>query len=74
MPDSDLMGKVVVITGASSGFGKGAARKFAKGGASLVLAARREDLLETLATECEALAVRLMQLLRMSVHQQTSPH
>jgi short-subunit dehydrogenase len=49
------MGKVVVITGASSGFGKGAARRFAKGGASLVLAARRQDLLQELATECEAL-------------------
>lgn len=51
---TDLNGKVVVITGASSGFGKGAARKFAAAGASVVLAARREGLLEELARECEA--------------------
>lgn len=47
-------GKVVVITGASSGFGKGVAKMLAAQGASLVLAARRTDLLEQLALECEA--------------------
>ena len=51
---NSLQGKVVVITGASSGFGKGAARQFAEGGASLVLAARRDNLLDDLAHECEA--------------------
>jgi len=49
----NLKGKVVVITGASSGFGKGAARKLAAGGASVVLAARRGHLLQELARECE---------------------
>jgi short-subunit dehydrogenase len=44
--------KVIVITGASSGFGKGVARVLAQGGASLVLAARRGELLEELALEC----------------------
>jgi short-subunit dehydrogenase len=52
MADRNLTGRVVVITGASSGFGKGAAREFANRGASLVLAARREELLEQLAHEC----------------------
>src|SRR4051812_3303156 len=47
-----MQGKVVVITGASSGFGKGAAQEFARQGARLVLAARRADLLEDLASEC----------------------
>jgi short-subunit dehydrogenase len=51
--ERDLKGKIVVITGASSGFGKGAAREFARRGASLVLAARRDVLLEGLAQECE---------------------
>ena len=51
---ADLKGKVVVITGASSGFGKGAALRFADEGARLVLAARRADLLGELARECEA--------------------
>jgi len=44
--------KVVVITGASSGFGKGAAIELAPLGARLVLAARRADLLDELAREC----------------------
>lgn len=38
-----LKGKVVLITGASSGFGEDAARLFAAEGASVVLAARRID-------------------------------
>jgi short-subunit dehydrogenase len=50
-----LRDKVIVITGASSGFGKGAAREFAQAGANLVLAARREELIEDLARECESL-------------------
>lgn len=58
MADQDLKGKVVVITGASSGFGKGAALKFAEVGASIVLAARREQLLEELERDCEKLGGR----------------
>jgi short-subunit dehydrogenase len=58
MEDCIHRGKVVVITGASSGFGKGVARKFAGAGASLVLAARRMNLLEEVARECEALGAR----------------
>jgi short-subunit dehydrogenase len=53
--DNDLRGKVIVITGASSGFGKGAALEFARQGASVVLAARREELLDELAQECQNL-------------------
>lgn len=54
MEKQELNGKVIVITGASSGFGKGAALKFAEAGVSLVLAARRDELLEALAQECES--------------------
>jgi NAD(P)-dependent dehydrogenase (short-subunit alcohol dehydrogenase family) len=46
-----LDGKVMIITGASSGLGAGFARAAAAVGATLVLAARREDRLEALATE-----------------------
>jgi len=60
MKNTELPNKVVVITGASSGFGKGAALKFASLGASLVLAARRENLLERLAVECRGFGVKVM--------------
>lgn len=44
--------RVVVITGASSGFGRGAALRFAKAGDNVVIAARREGLLEEVAKQC----------------------
>ncbi|BCG86969.1 oxidoreductase [Mesorhizobium sp. 113-3-9] len=47
----NIKGKVVVITGASSGLGEAAARLLAKEGAKLVLGARRLDRLEALAGE-----------------------
>ncbi len=56
--DEKLKGLVVVITGASSGFGKGAARKYAEGGANLVLTARREYLLDELVAECQTFGIR----------------
>jgi short-subunit dehydrogenase len=64
MPRSrTLREAVVVITGASSGIGRAAAHAFARRGARLVLAARREELLLDVAAECalagsDALAVR----------------
>ncbi|GEK28609.1 SDR family oxidoreductase [Furfurilactobacillus siliginis] len=47
----NIHGKVVVITGASSGIGKETARQLAKRQAKIVLAARREDALRDLADE-----------------------
>jgi NAD(P)-dependent dehydrogenase (short-subunit alcohol dehydrogenase family) len=44
-----LAGKVVIITGASSGVGEAAARAFARAGASVVLAARSVDKISGLA-------------------------
>jgi short-subunit dehydrogenase len=44
-------GKVVFVTGASSGIGAGLARQFAREGAAVALTARRVDRLESLAAE-----------------------
>src|SRR3954469_1224360 len=46
---SNIEGKVVVITGASSGLGEATARHLAGEGAKLVLGARRLDRLQALA-------------------------
>jgi len=59
---NSLKGKVILITGASSGFGADAARLFARQGCIVVLAARRMDRLQALVEEIrsqggEALAI-----------------
>ncbi|MGB5683120.1 MAG: SDR family NAD(P)-dependent oxidoreductase [Polyangiales bacterium] len=43
--------KVAIVTGASSGIGEATARRFAEGGFTVVLAARRQDLLDGIASE-----------------------
>jgi NADP-dependent 3-hydroxy acid dehydrogenase YdfG len=50
----NIKGKVVVITGASSGLGEATARLLSAEGATVVLAARREDRIKGLADELEA--------------------
>ncbi len=47
----NIAGKVIVITGASSGMGEAAARHLAAKGARVVLGARRADRIEALAAE-----------------------
>jgi len=50
----DLSGRVVAITGGSSGIGEATARACAQAGASVALAARRADRIEALAAQLEA--------------------
>lgn len=49
--DRFMRGKVIVITGASSGIGEAMAKEYAKMGAHVVLGARREEELERVARE-----------------------
>ncbi|KAF4361577.1 hypothetical protein F8388_007593 [Cannabis sativa] len=55
IPTQNLAGKVVLITGASSGIGENLAYEYARRGANLALAARRENRLKRVADE----AIRL---------------
>ncbi|WP_237754670.1 SDR family oxidoreductase [Pseudomonas aeruginosa] len=68
-----ISGKVIVVTGASSGLGASTARYLANFGVKLVLAARRKSLLDTLASDCvaagsEALAVQVDVTRRIDVN------
>ncbi|ANF58915.1 SDR family NAD(P)-dependent oxidoreductase [Halotalea alkalilenta] len=48
------MSQIAFITGATSGFGRAAARRFAEGGWSLVLSGRRKERLDELKAELES--------------------
>ncbi|MDV7718705.1 SDR family NAD(P)-dependent oxidoreductase [Pediococcus ethanolidurans] len=53
-----LSGKVAIITGASSGFGRGVALAFAKEGCNLVITARRKQRLQEVVTQCKKSGVK----------------
>ncbi len=59
MTNNNLIGRVAVVTGASSGIGAATARQLAQGGAKVALLGRRKDRIEELAAEIggDALAV-----------------
>lgn len=54
MSNNNIQEKVVVITGASSGLGEATARRLSAEGATVVLGARRIELLQKLVTELES--------------------
>jgi 2-hydroxycyclohexanecarboxyl-CoA dehydrogenase len=62
MDESDLSGRVVIVTGASKGVGRGIALYLARRGARLVVVARRPDPLVELAGELDALGAEHLAL------------
>lgn len=56
----DVEGRVVIITGASSGIGRETAKEFAATGASVVLAARSRDKLDRIASDLAPLPGRCL--------------
>lgn len=52
--ENDVRGRTIVIAGASSGFGRGAAERLGELGANVVVAARREAVLQDVARRIDA--------------------
>ena len=52
--DIDLIGKRILVTGASSGIGEAGARKLAAAGARVIVVARRRDLLDAVVADVTA--------------------
>ncbi len=50
-----MMKKTILVTGATSGFGRAIARKFAANGNKLIITGRRQNLLEELAVELKTI-------------------
>lgn len=67
-----LAGKVALITGASAGIGYAAAQALMGEGANLVLTARREERLETLAKEAQALGTEAIYVLGDAREEETA--
>ena len=53
---------IALVTGATSGIGESCARKFAQAGYSLIVNARRSDLLDSLKRELEHTGTRVLAL------------
>ena len=60
MKARNLAGQCVVLTGATSGIGRAAAVQFARAGVDQVLAARRQNVLDEVAAQCQALGAQVL--------------
>jgi NADPH:quinone reductase-like Zn-dependent oxidoreductase len=64
-PNGRFAGKVVLITGATSGIGEGTAYAFAKEGAKVFFCGRRENLGKQVEAKLKSSAAKLLTLKRM---------
>lgn len=76
MSEIKLNDKVAWITGASSGIGREVAKKLSKRGAKLILSARREEILNEVAQECEGdnVIIHPMDVTNEEEHQEAVDH
>jgi NADP-dependent 3-hydroxy acid dehydrogenase YdfG len=65
-----LSGRVALVTGASSGIGDATARALANAGAKIVLAARRKDRLDTLASQLKQGGAEVLAIAADLVHEE----
>jgi NADP-dependent 3-hydroxy acid dehydrogenase YdfG len=70
-PMESMAGKIVFITGASSGIGAACAERFAEAGARLLLAARRESRLQELKSTLQAIGAKDVYTLALDVRDRT---
>ena len=56
----ELIGQVIIVTGASAGIGEATARRLARAGAKVVISARRQDRLDKLARELDSSGVNVL--------------
>lgn len=71
---NNIEGKVVIITGASSGIGEATVKKLGNLGAKIVLAARRKERLEVLKKQIEQNSGHIINISSNAAYTEISPY